>query len=441
MIERTASTPIAASLADAAGISERVVLRILTRVTEGELRLRVGERLFRFGERTDAFPVCARVEIRDRRAFRKMLFGGSVGAGEAFMDGWWRADDLVALLRIFARNQRAMHSLRTRWTVLATAANRVRHWLRSNTIAGSRQNIADHYDLGNEFFEQFLDPTMTYSAGVFDEPGATMEHASIAKYRRLCEKLAISREHHVLEIGTGWGGFAEFAAREYGCRVTTTTISAQQHAYARKRIERAGLSGRVTLLDRDYRELSGSYDRIVSIEMIEAVGHDHHDEFFAALHKHLNPEGMIGLQCITIGEDRYRASVGEVDFIKRYIFPGSCLLSVGRIADCVARKSDLAVAHLEDITRDYATTLRLWRERFLENIEGIRAHGYTERFLRMWEFYLAYCEAGFRERYIRDLQVVLTGPKCTSAPPRSPIRVEDASHSASVERASEREVR
>jgi cyclopropane-fatty-acyl-phospholipid synthase len=287
---------------------------------------------------------------------------------------------------------------------------KVLHWAARNTRSGSRRNIAAHYDLGNEFFALFLDPTMMYSSAVFEHPAMTLEEAQVAKLERICRRLDLRPGERVLEIGTGWGGFALHAAGRYGCQVTTTTISEEQYALARERIHEAGLQGRVTLLKQDYRDLRGRYDKLVSIEMIEAVGHQYFGTFFARCGALLEPQGRMLLQAITIADQRYEAARKGVDFIKRYIFPGCCIPSVTALVNAASAASDLRLVHLDDIGPHYATTLRLWRENLLGNIGAVRGLGYSEAFIRMWEFYLAYCEAGFAERMLGDVHAVFAKP-------------------------------
>ncbi len=296
---------------------------------------------------------------------------------------------------------------------IATAPlRRMLHWLNRNSPDGSRRNIAAHYDLGNDLFALFLDDTMAYSCGVFEREDATLHEAQVAKFERVCRRLRLSPSDHLLEIGTGWGGFALHAASRYGCRVTTTTISREQHDWARERIRAAGLSDRVTLLLDDYRDLRGRYDKLVSIEMIEAVGHQFLDTYTAQCSRLLEPHGAMLLQAITIRDQIYEEALESVDFIQRYIFPGSFIPSVTAIADSVRRATDMKVFHLEDIGPHYATTLRRWRERFFERIDDVRRLGYSEQFVRMWDFYLCYCEGGFLERQLGDVQMLLTKPRC-----------------------------
>jgi cyclopropane-fatty-acyl-phospholipid synthase len=280
--------------------------------------------------------------------------------------------------------------------------------LHRNTRAGSRRNISAHYDLGNEFFRLFLDETLMYSCALFERPEMTLAQASTAKLDAICHKLALGPQDHVLEIGTGWGGFALHAAGRYGCRVTTTTISRSQHALACERVRAAGLEDRVNVILEDYRDLKGNYDKLVSIEMIEAIGHQYFGEFFRRCEQRLVPGGQMLLQSITIADRHYARARDEVDFIKRYIFPGCCIPAVSALAQAMADASDLRIVHLEDIGPHYATTLARWRDNFLANLDQVRGLGYPESFCRMWEFYLSYCEGGFAERALGDVQMLLT---------------------------------
>lgn len=352
----------------------------------------------------------ATVYVDDPRFYRALGLQGALGGAEAYMDGHWRCDDLSTLIRILAAESEITSGLdggAARWRRPALT---MFHALRRNTKSGSQRNIAAHYDLGNEFFQLFLDPTLTYSSGVFETPEATMEEASIAKYERLCQKLRLGPDDHVLEIGTGWGGFALHAAGRHGCRVTTTTISRSQYELACKRVEEAGLEDRIEILLEDYRDLSGSYDKLVSIEMIEAVGHEQLETFFGVCGERLKPDGVMALQAITVPDQNLEAYTRSVDFIKRYIFPGGELVSVGAVNDAASRASDLRLTHLEDLTPHYAETLRRWRSRMFENLPRMHTLGLDDRFLRMWEFYLCYSEGGFEERSIGLVQAVLEKP-------------------------------
>jgi len=353
----------------------------------------------------------ASVYVEDPRFYRSLAFRGALGGAEAYMDGYWQTHDLTAVIRILALNQSILQDLQRGFASWIRPALGLFHALHSNTRSGSRRNIAAHYDLGNEFFSLFLDPTLTYSSGIFESDDATMEQASIAKYERVCDKLDLGPEDHVLEIGTGWGGFALHAASTRGCRVTTTTISKEQHASASQRIAEAGLSDRVEVLFEDYRDLTGHYDKLVSLEMIEAVGSDHLDSFFRVCSDRLTPEGVMLLQAITVPDQDYEAHTRTVDFIKRYIFPGADLVSVLAMNSSATWSSDLRMTHLEDLSPHYAETLRRWRDKMFENLREMRELDLDDRFLRMWEFYLCYCEGGFEEREIGVAQAVFEKPE------------------------------
>jgi cyclopropane-fatty-acyl-phospholipid synthase len=347
--------------------------------------------------------------VHDWRFFGRLLHGASVGVGESYVAGEWRATDLVSLFRIVIANRRALRRV-TPAAILNVAGDKVIHHLRANRLGQSKRNIAAHYDLSNALYATFLDDTMTYSAAVFESPTATLEEAQLAKYRRLAEKARIDADCHVLEIGCGWGGFAIFAARTYGCRVTGITLSEEQAALARERVAEAGLEDLVEIRIVDYREVEGRYDRIVSIEMLEAVGHRYLGTYFATIDRLLAPDGLAAVQVITIPEQRYDSYKRRPDFIQRYIFPGGHLPSLEAMSGTMGKASELYVEDVENIGMHYAETLRRWRERFLDRSEEVRELGFDEPFVRMWEFYLAYCEAAFLARYINDLQLVLTRP-------------------------------
>ena len=402
-------------------LTRRLVLKRLGELREGELTLIDGAEQWLFGRATAAFPLRAEITVHDPSFWADIAYGGSLGAGEAYMQGHWDADDLTAAIRILLRNREVVDGMETGLARFREPLLKGLHWLRRNTIAGARRNIAAHYDLGNEFFASFLDESMMYSSAIFEHPAMSLHEASMAKLDRICRKLDLGPEDHVLEIGTGWGGFAVHAASRYGCRVTTTTISEAQYQYAKTQVAVAGLEDRVTVLLSDYRDLSGTYDRLVSIEMIEAVGHDHFNAFFGCCSERLKPEGMMLLQAITIADHRYEVARRSVDFIKRYIFPGCCIPSVAAMSASIACASDLRLFHLEDIGPHYALTLRAWRERLIDNIDRVRAQGYSEAFLRMWTFYLCYCEGGFAERALGNAQMLLIKPQCRRDPILPPL--------------------
>jgi len=391
-------------------VARRALRERLGGLRHGAITLVDGDRVECFGNVTPRCALAATVRVHDPRFYGEIAFGGSIGAGEAYMQGYWSVDDLTALTRILLSNRDVLDGMEGGAARVTAPLQKALHWAARNTRAGSTRNIAAHYDLGNEFFRLFLDPTMMYSCAVFERADMTLEEASTAKLDRICRRLVLGPDDHVLEIGSGWGGFALHAARHYGCRVTTTTISRQQCRLARERVAAAGLANRVTVLLEDYRDLTGRYDKLVSIEMIEAVGHQYYDTYFRACSELLKPDGMMLLQAITIADQRYETARRSVDFIQRHIFPGSCIPSVAVITDAVARVTDFKVFHLEDIGPHYATTLARWRENLFANVEQVRALGCSDGFIRMWEFYFCYCEGGFAERAIGDVQMLLVKP-------------------------------
>jgi len=358
----------------------------------------------------------ASVRVHDDAFYRALGMHGSLGAAESYMRGEWQTPDLTTLIRLMLANRDAWEDLEPAGTALRAPLARLLHFRRRNTPAGARRNIVAHYDLGTEFFELFLDPTLSYSCGIFEHPEATLEEASVAKIDRACRKLGLRPEHRLLEIGTGWGALAVHAAREYGCRVVTTTLSHDQYDRASRRVQENGLADRVQVLCRDYRLLEGTFDRVVSIEMLEAVGAEYYDAFFGKVDSLLTQEGLALLQVITIQDQAFDRARSTVDFIKRYIFPGSCIPSISALLQSSTRASSMKLVHLEDLTPHYAETLRRWRSGFLENLGGVRQLGFSDEFIRMWEFYLCYCEAGFEERYIGDVQLMLAHPKNRSTP-------------------------
>ncbi len=397
----TGHPPRAASLS---GLARTLVRGRLGALREGRLLVREPGGATAFGP---GGGIETAVTVRDPAFYAELAFGGSVGAGESYMLGHWRADDLTALVRLLLRNREALDGMEDGLARLSAPLRVAAHWVHRNTRAGSRRNIAAHYDLGNELYRLFLDESMMYSCALFERPDMTLAEAQFAKLEAICRKLDLRPGEHVLEIGTGWGGFALHAAARYGCRVTTTTISANQHALAVERVRAAGLEDRVTVLREDYRDLRGTYDKLVSIEMIEAVGHQYFGDFFRACDARLAAGGRMLLQAITIADQRYERARREVDFIKRHIFPGCCIPSVTALAQAMTAASRLRIVGLEDIGPHYATTLARWRENFLGREMQARALGYPETFIRMWEFYLAYCEGGFAERALGDVQMVL----------------------------------
>ncbi|RAH36883.1 cyclopropane-fatty-acyl-phospholipid synthase family protein [Halomonas sp. SL1] len=387
----------------------------LDRLEGGEITLIEGHQRHRLGR---GGPLSVTLVVRDSRAWRRMALGGTVGAGEAYMDGDWDADDPVALVRLFAANLERVNGEMEgglagagRWLLGAF------YRLQRNSLSGSRRNIAAHYDIGNDLFATFLDRRhWMYSSAVFPRTGASLEEASTHKLDLMLERLDVRPHHHLLEIGTGWGGLAIHAARTRGCRVTTTTISDEQYAHTARRLAEEGLEDRVTLLKRDYRELEGRFDRLISVEMIEAVGHQYLETYLTTLDRLLTDDGMAMLQAITIRDQRYEAAKREMDFIKRYIFPGGFLPSQSVILDGLTRHTSLNLVGLDEIGQHYARTLREWRHRFEANLETVRRLGYDERFIRMWRYYLCYCEGGFLERTIGTSQLLLAKPGARPVP-------------------------
>ena len=361
-------------------------------------------------------PLRASLEVLDPAFWPAVALRGSVGAGESWIDGHWNSDDLTAVVRAMVRNREVLDGLETGLARVAAPTLRLFHALRPNSLSGARRNIAAHYDTGNAFFSVFLDPTLTYSCAVWDAPETTLEEAQVAKVGGICRRLGLRPSHHLLEIGTGWGYLALHAAGRFGCRVTTTTVSKEQHALATARVAKAGLSDRVTVVLRDWRELEGSFDRLVSVEMIEAIGWRLIPEFFRTCSRLLKPDGAGLIQSITIADALYERSRRSVDFIQRHVFPGSCIPSVGSLA-AAAAATDLKITGIEDIGPHYARTLREWRLRLLARADQARALGHDDRALRLWEFYFAYCEGGFEERALGDAQILLAKPGARLDPP------------------------
>lgn len=392
------------------GLAERAVRARLNGLVHGQLTVVAGGDQHVYGRRNDRCPLDVTLHVHDPRFWSELAYGGSIGAGEAWMRGYWTTDGLTDLVRILLNNREVLDGMETGLARLTVPLQKALHWYNRNTRTGSRRNIAAHYDLGNDFFRLFLDPTLMYSCAIFERPGMTLEQAQVARLERVCRKLDLRPTDHLLEIGTGWGSMAIHAAQHHGCRVTTTTISRQQYELAVERVAAAGLEERITVLLEDYRDLDGTFDKLVSIEMIEAVGHQFYDTYFGKCGRLLKDDGLMLLQAITIADQRYDSARRSVDFIQRHIFPGSTIPSVTAMQDSITRSSDLKLAHLEDIGPHYATTLSLWRENFLANLEAVRALGYPEEFIRMWEFYLCYCEGGFEERALGDVHMLLAKP-------------------------------
>ncbi len=388
--------------------ARRQVLARLSRLQIGQLTLIENGQQTVFGLDT---RIKATVTVNDAHFYGEIAFGGSIGAGEAYMLGYWQADNLTNVIRIFAANQSVMDALEGGYQWLSKPFLKILHYLNRNTADGSRKNIAAHYDLGNNFFKLWLDPSMMYSSAIFSPLNLSLEAASAKKLQVICEKLDLKPSDHVVEIGTGWGGFAIYAAKHYGCKVTTTTISQQQYDEAVLRVNAENLTDKITLLLNDYRDLTGQFDKLVSIEMIEAVGHQFYDVYFKKCACLLKPDGMALIQAITIVDQRFEAAKNSVDFIQRYIFPGSNIPSITALLHSITKSSDLKLVDCEDIGPHYASTLRKWRENFFANIDAVRGQGYSEEFINMWAFYLCYCEGGFAERALGDVHLLLVKPE------------------------------
>jgi cyclopropane-fatty-acyl-phospholipid synthase len=383
---------------------------VLEHIKVGSLTIYDGDDTLRFGNPAKPDEPHAEARVHNPEVYRHVLMGGSIGSGEAYMLGQWSSPDLLQVIRLFTANMSVLQSMDSGKSLLRGIGLKLAHALNSNTLSGSRRNISAHYDLGNDFFALFLDPTMMYSSAVFPEQKASLEVAAEHKLDLICEQLQLSPDDHLLEIGTGWGGMAVHAARRYGCRVTTTTISREQYEHAKQRVKDEGLQDRVTVLCKDYRDLSGSYDKLVSIEMIEAVGHKFYSNYFETCSRLLKPHGLMVIQAITMADQRYEQASKSVDFIQRYIFPGGSLPSVEVISRHIARDTDMQIVHLRDITDHYAETLAQWRHRFFARIDEVKGQGFDDQFVRMWDFYLNYCEGGFRERVIGTVQLTFAKP-------------------------------
>ena len=386
--------------------AKSILFQSLESLRGGSLELMWNGRAWKFGEPDS--PLQATLVVHRDRFFQRALFGGDVAIGEAWVDGDWSSPDLVSVVRLAVRNLARLDSQNRLLSAFSRGLDALRHRLRGNSVAGSRRNIQAHYDLSNDFFALFLDPSLMYSCAFFESEGDPLEVAQFQKLDRICKKLRLGPQDHVLEIGTGWGGFAEHAVQHYGCRVTTTTISFQQHEHERRRFDSIAGGDRIELLQEDYRNLRGQYDKIVSIEMFEAVGLPYYDEFFRACDRLLRPEGNMLMQTITINEQTFSAYRRRADFIQKHIFPGSELASVSEILRSLARVTTLSLYHAEDIGTHYARTLAEWRNRFHNALDEIRALGFDGRFVRMWDYYFAYCEGAFLERHIGDFQLLLT---------------------------------
>lgn len=402
-------------------VAKKVILSKLKDLAVGELIVEDSGEVWNFGKKTTAADgientLVARIHIEHPSAYRRILTGGTIGAGESYMLGEWTSTDLTSVVRVMVLNQQHLRNMDSSWSWLSKRVASLADLMRVNSMSGSKRNIAAHYDLSNELFQLFLDPTMMYSSAIYPSKDASLEEASLYKLDHICKRLALSDNDHLLEIGTGWGGLAIHAAKNYGCKVTTTTISDEQFQYASERVEALGLTDKITLLKKDYRELTGSFDKLVSVEMIEAVGHKFYKNFFSKCNSLLKENGLMLMQAITTGDDRFENEKNQTDFIRTYIFPGGCLPSNRIISEMTAKLTDMHWVSLDDITLDYARTLADWRDRFFERIDEVKNLGFDDMFIRMWDFYLSYCEGGFQERTINTSQFLFAKPGARSLP-------------------------
>lgn len=395
-------------------IAKKLVLAQLKNLHTGNLLIIDGDERYEFGQPANETNLCGQLIIQDDSSYQDILMSGSIGAAESYMTGDWTTPDLTMLVRIMVKNMSVLDDLEGGVAALGKPILKWMHRLNQNSPKGSRRNIAAHYDLGNDLFKLFLDPTMMYSSGVFPTDSSSLQDASENKLRLICEKLNLTANDHVVEIGTGWGGFAIYAAKNYGCKVTTTTISEQQYQYAQQQVLQEGLSEQITLLKQDYRDLEGQFDKLVSIEMIEAVGWKFYNTFFEKCSSLLKDNGAMLIQAITIEDQRYEKAKKDVDFIQRYIFPGSCIPSINALLDANRKTSDMRLVQLQDYAEHYARTLRAWHDAFNHKKHEVDALGYSEDFQRMWQFYLSYCEGGFKERAIGVSHLMFAKPNYRS---------------------------
>lgn len=393
------------------GLARKLVLKEqLNKLQTGQLIIREGSQEYVFGNKPDKDELTATITVNSARFYGDLAFGGSIGAGEAWMQGYWDCDDLVKLVRLMIRNRQLLDNMEGPWTLFSRPLQKMFHSINRNTRQGAKRNISAHYDLGNQFFSLWLDASMMYSCAIFEPAGISLAKAQHVRLERVCQRLDLKQGDSLVEIGSGWGALAMHAARHYGCKVTTVTISEAQYQLAKQRIEVAGLSGQITLLLQDYRDLEGQYDKLVSLEMIEAIGADQYEIYFAKCSELLKPGGRMLIQAITIEDERFEEYRKNVDFIQRYIFPGSCLPSVREMTSVISRVTDMKITRVDDIGLHYATTLNHWRRNFFKNINHVRNLGYSEAFIRMWEYYLCYCEGGFLEQSISDVHLVAQKP-------------------------------
>lgn len=387
---------------------KKILYKRLSQIKNCTLTIRDGSKTLHFGDKNNALK--AEIIVNDERFYSFIIFGGSIGASEAFMNRFWDTPDLTNVIKAFSRNYDLTNKLESKFNLLLKPFFQFIHFLNKNSKKNSKRNISAHYDLSNDFFSMFLDKSMMYSSAIFANKNQDLYGASLNKLDIICKKLNLKKSDHVVEIGTGWGGFAIFAAENFGCKVTTTTISKEQYNFTKKLIKEKKLGKKVTLLFTDYRDLKGKYDKLVSIEMIEAVGHQYYSEYFKQINNLLKENGAALIQAITIRDQNYLGAVKSVDFIQRYIFPGSCIPSIEVIQKTISSQTNMIISDLENINHHYAKTLFMWNKNFNKNITKIKKLGFDDRFSRMWNFYFSYCEGGFDERVINDYHILMTKP-------------------------------
>lgn len=385
-------------------LSKKIFLKLFAKIEIGQVKLLDNISEYKFGNDSYQDSLAVSVTINNQAAYRNILFGGSLGAASSYINGEWDTNNLQKLIEIFIHNEHLFNKIESPFAKIAGKLNSLNYKLKTNSVQRAKQNILAHYDLGNEFFELFLDPTMMYSAALFEPSDIDLEQASRKKLHAICEGLELKASDHLMEIGTGWGGLAIYAAQNYGCKITTTTISDKQYNFASAKIKKLGLENQINLIKQDYRKLSGNFDKLVSIEMIEAVGHKYYTTFFTKCNSLLKTGGLMFLQSIVINDQEYERAKNEVDFIKKYIFPGGCIPSVQAITNAVGHNTTLQLQSMRDIGKHYVKTLNAWEKRLFANKDQIK--GFGEDFLRMWQFYFCYCAAGFQTNYISDIHAL-----------------------------------
>lgn len=395
--------------------SEQIICAALFKkldlIKVGFLQIHINNMVYDFGTKEMQTSLHAVIRINDTRAFKAILLGGEPAAGNTYVKGWWTSDNLFNVMRLFTLNREVLFSFKSGFASLAKRAYAITHFINKNNQQGSKRNITAHYDIGNDMYKLFLDETMMYSSACFTPQHTTLEDASEHKLKIICEKLELSSNDHVLEIGSGWGGFAIYAAQHYDCNITTTTISDEQYSYLQDKISNQNLENKITILKQDYRNLEGQYDKLVSIEMIESVGHQYINEYFSICSRLLKPNGAMLVQAITISDYLYEHYIQSMDFIRKYVFPGGSLPSMSSMLSSIASSSDLTLFHSESYASSYAKTLEIWHQRFINNKEKVIELGYGNSFIRLWEYYLKYCQAGFEERVIDVQHIVLKKPE------------------------------